>query len=124
MVFLSKSKVLTLWTYGSDDGNDATLSVDKLTEFIGNLTMNAQNATGNEYVVFTGTQGKVQFAKAMKDFLVTNGAGGASVLVDKAGQDVALGANFSTYYALGNKITVAHCPVFDDPNIAPNPAYA
>lgn len=121
---LEQIKGANTLTYGTNGANNAELSVDVLTEFIGNLTMNAQNATGNEYVVFTGTQGKVQFAKAMKDFLVLNGAGGASVLVDKAGQDVALGANFSTYYALGNKITVAHCPVFDDPNIAPNPAYA
>ena len=31
--------------------------------------------------------------------------------------DVHLGANFASYSALGNKITVAHCPVFDDPNL-------
>ena len=110
-------------TYGTTGGT-ATLDEDAIVEFIGNLSLNAQNATGNEYVVFTGTQGKVLFHKAMKDLLVLNGAGAASVFADRAGQDVALGANFTTYMALGNKITLAHCPVFDDPNIAPAPGYA
>lgn len=103
---------------------DANLSEDAIVDFLAQLSLNAQNATGNEYVVFTGTQGKVQFHRAMKDLLVNAGAGGAAILADKSGQDVALGSNFTTYYALGNKITLAHCPVFDDPNIAPTPGYA
>ncbi len=116
----------TLTYEASGSATSATLTEDKILEFIGNLSLNAENATGNEWVVFTGTQGKIQFHKAMKD-LITNGSGGGSagsVFIDKAGQDVALGANFSTFYALGNKITLAHCPVFDDPNIAPAPGYA
>ena len=102
---------------------DADLTEDALTEFIGQLSLNAQNVTGNEYVVFTGTQGKIQFHKAMKDLLFKDG-GNATLLVDKAGQEVNVGANFSTYNCLGNKITIAHCPVFDDPNIATAPGYA
>jgi len=31
--------------------------------------------------------------------------------------DVSLGANFVSYEALGNKLTMAYCPVFDDQNI-------
>ena len=116
------ANTLTYGTTGS--ATDATLSEDKLLEFIGNLSLNSENATGNEYVVFTGTQGKIQFHKAMKDLLFSSGTNASSVLVDKFGQDVQVGANFSTYMALGNKITLAHCPVFDDPNVAPAPGYA
>lgn len=103
---------------------DADLTEDALTEFIGQLSLNAQNVTGNEYVVFVGTQAKIQFHKAMKDLLFSDGGNAASVLMDKAGQEVSVGANFSTYNCLGNKITLAHCPVFDDPNIAAAPGYA
>ena len=102
----------------------ADITEAKITEFIGQLSLNAQSPTGNEYVVFTGTQGRIQFHKAMKDLLVADGAGGAAVLADKAGQDVALGSNFTTFYTLGNKLTLVHCPVFDDPNLAANPAVA
>ena len=59
----------------------------------------------------------------MKDLLVSTGGTDASVMIDKFGQEVSVGANFSSYFALGNKITVAHCPVFDDPNIATAPGY-
>ena len=103
---------------------DKNVTEDQLVDFMAQLSLNAQNATGNEYVVFTGTQGKVQFHKAMKDLLFSNGGQASSVLVDKAGQDVAVGSNFSTYMCMGNKITLAHCPVFDDPNIAPAPGYS
>jgi len=121
---LEQIKGANTLTYGSTGAVDAALSEDIMLEFIGNLSLNAENATGNEYVVFTGTQGKIQFHKAMKDLLIKDGAGAASILVDKFGQDVAVGANYSTYQALGNKITLAHCPVFDDPNVAPAPGYA
>tara|TARA_B110000090_G_scaffold188680_1_gene219131 strand:- start:197 stop:1345 length:1149 start_codon:yes stop_codon:yes gene_type:complete len=103
---------------------DKDLTEDALVEFIGQLSLNAQNVTGNEYVVFTGTQGKIQFHKAMKELLFKDGGNASAILVDKAGQDVAVGANFSTYTCLGNKITLAHCPVFDDPNISAAPGYA
>ena len=122
---LEQIKGANTLTYGTTtDTDSATLSEDKLLEFIGNLSLNSENATGNEYVVFTGTQGKIQFHKAMKDLLFSSGTNASSVLVDKFGQDVQVGANFSTYMALGNKITLAHCPVFDDPNIATAPGYA
>ena len=89
-----------------------------ITEYIGQLSLNAAAPTGNEYVVFTGTQGRVQFHRAMKDLLFSSGTNASTVMVDKYGQDVQVGANFSTYQALGNKITLVHCPVFDDPNLA------
>ena len=58
----------------------------------------------------------------MKDLLFSNGGQASNVMVDKFGQDVQVGANFSTYQALGNKITLVHCPVFDDPNLAASAA--
>lgn len=104
------------------DSNDITEAI--LTEYIGQLSLNAAAPTGNEYVVFTGTMGRVQFHRAMKDLLFANGNNASSVMVDKFGQDVQVGANFATYQALGNKITLVHCPVFDDPNLANSPAVA
>jgi hypothetical protein len=113
-----------------EDSNVATynagadLSEEIITEYIGQLSLNAAAPTGNEYVVFTGTQGRVQFHRAMKDLLFAAGNNASSVMVDKFGQDVQVGANFATYQALGNKITLVHCPVFDDPNLAANAAMA
>ncbi len=115
------------YTYGASGATGATLSEETMLDFLGQLSLNAISATGNEYVVFTGTQGKIAFHKAMKDLLVPSsgvtGNAGATVLIDKFGQDVPVGANFSSYQALGNKLTLVHCPVFDDPNIATAPGY-
>jgi len=107
-----------------EDSNVATYNASAdlteaiITEYIGQLSLNAASPVGNEYVVFTGTQGRVQFHRAMKDLLFKNGGQASNVMVDKFGQDVNVGAQFSTYTALGNKITLVHCPVFDDPNLA------
>ena len=88
-----------------------------ITEFIAKLALSSQMPEGNEYVVFTGMEGKVAFHQAMKDLIVANGAGGGTIFDASAGQEIELGGNFTTYYALGNKITLAYCPVFDDPNV-------
>ena len=105
-----------------DSVNQATytggaLTEEIITEFIGKLALNASNAEGNEYVVFTGMEGKIAFHQAMKGLLTSDGAGGGSIYDAQAGKDISLGGNFTTYYALGNKITLAYCPVFDDPNV-------
>jgi hypothetical protein len=103
---------------GSNIGQySGDLTENHITEFIGKLSLNAQNAEGNEWVVFTGTEGRIRFHKAMRDLMVASGAGGAGVLSDKAGKDISLGGNFTTYHALGNKITVAYCPVLDDAHV-------
>ena len=108
---------------GSNDGSySGSLTEEAIVDYMADLSKNATGAEGNEYVVMTGTEGRKQFHRAMKDLLVgpgssSNGAGGATVFDVKAGQDVELGVNFTSYNALGNKITVAHCPVFDDPNL-------
>ena len=105
-----------------DSSNQATYTAGALTEedivnFIGTLSKNALNAEGNVFTVFTGTQGRIDFHRAMKDLLVSQGAGGASTFAGKGGNDVALGANFSEYNVLGNKMILSYCPVFDDPNL-------
>ena len=105
-----------------DSSNQATYTAGALTEedivnFIGTLSKNALSAEGNVWTVFTGTQGRIDFHRAMKDLLVSQGAGGASLFASKKGAPVALGANFSEYNILGNKMILAYCPVFDDPNL-------
>jgi len=117
---LAQISTSNVMTYEENDD----ITERQLANFLAQLSLNAQNATGNEYVVFTGTQGKLQFHRAMKDLLFKDGGNASSVLVDKAGQDVAVGANFTSYYCMGNKLTLAHCPVFDDPNLAAAPGYA
>jgi hypothetical protein len=103
---------------GSNDGSySGSLTEENIVDYMADLSKNATGAEGNEYVVMTGTEGRKQFHRAMKDLLVADGAGGATTFDIKSGQDVELGVNFTSYNALGNKITVAHCPVFDDPNL-------
>lgn len=105
------------YTPSSADG----ISEATLLDVLATLSLNSIKATGNEYVVFTGMTGMVNFQKGMKKFL-SNGVGAAgsasSIFTDKAGQDVEVGANFTTYHALGNKLTLVHNPCFDDPNMA------
>jgi hypothetical protein len=105
-----------------DSSNQATYSAgslteDILTEFIGKLSLNATASEGNEWVVFTGTEGRIAFHKAMKDLIVAPSGSMTGGSMKGVKGDVHLGANFASYSALGNKITVAYCPVFDDPHL-------
>ncbi len=102
-----------------DSSNQATytagaLTEDIITEFIAKLSLNAQGAEGNEWLVYTGTEGRLAFHKAMKDLLVAPSGSMTGGSFAGVSGDVSLGANFTSYHALGNKITVAYCPVFDD----------
>ena len=104
-----------------DTTNTATyaagaLTEEKLTEFIGTLSLNAMQSEGNVYVVFAGTQARIDFHRAMKDLIVAPSGShtGGSFLDVQEGRNIALGGNFTEYNALGNKIVLAHCPVFDD----------
>jgi hypothetical protein len=105
-----------------DSSNQASYSMgslteDIITEFIAKISLNATAAEGNEWVVFTGTEGRLAFHRAMKDLIVAPSGAMAGGSMKGVNGDVSLGANFTSYSALGNKITVAHCPVFDDPNL-------
>mgnify|MGYP007073233102 FL=1 len=103
-----------------DSSNQATytagaLTEDIITEFLAKLSLNAQNNEGNEYLVYTGTEGRLAFHKAMKDLMVApTGSHTGGSFTARNGEEVNLGANFTSYHALGNKITIAYCPVFDD----------
>lgn len=105
-----------------DSSNQATytlgaLTEDIITEFLAKLSLNTTQSEGNEFVVFTGTEGRLAFHKAMKELVIAPSGsftGGSMVGVNG---DVELGANFTSYMALGNKITIAYCPVFDDQNL-------
>ena len=94
-----------------------SLTEDIITEFIAKISLNAMASDGNEWVVFTGTEGRLAFHRAMKDLLVAPSGAMTGGSMKGVNGDVSLGANFTSYSALGNKITVAHCPVFDDPNL-------
>jgi hypothetical protein len=105
-----------------DSSNQASytlgaLTEDIITEFLAKLSLNATNAEGNEYVVFTGTEGRLAFHKAMKDLLIAPSGSFTGGSMNGVNGDVSLGANFVSYEALGNKLTMAYCPVFDDQNI-------
>ncbi len=110
---IDASHQFTYTMSGSTDLTEATLL-----ETIATLSLNTLSPTGNEFVCFTGMQGMVQFQKAMRAFIGQTGAtNGGVVMVDKAGQDVEVGANFTSYNVLGNKISIVHNPCFDDPNM-------
>ena len=105
-----------------DSSNQASYSMgslteDIITEFIAKISLNATAAEGNEWVVFTGTEGRLAFHRAMKDLIVAPAGAMTGGSMNGISGEVHLGANFASYSALGNKITVAHCPVFDDPNL-------
>ena len=103
--------------YDPGTGSGEGLTEDILARFIAKLSRNAKSPEGNEWVVFTGTEGRYQFHKAMKDISVgASAATGGTMQSMKTGSDVSLGVNFVSYYVLGNKMTVAYCPVFDDVN--------
>ena len=65
----------------------------------------------------TGTEGRLAFHRAMKDLIVAPAGSFTGGSMNGVSGDIDLGANFVSYSALGNKITIAHCPVFDDPNL-------
>ena len=95
-------------TYGT-----TPLTEDKIAEFIAQLSLKA-GVKNNEWVVFTGTAGRLAFHKAMVNHIQA----GASLVYDlEAGRNVTVGANYTTYIALGHKITLVHNPLFDDENL-------
>lgn len=97
-------------TYSSS----SDLTEERLTDFLAQLGLNTgiKNA---EWIVFTGTGGKVAFHNAMKQFVMDTG----NLIYDaRTGRnDFNVGVHFTTYNALGHKLTLVHNPLFDDQNI-------
>lgn len=97
----------------NSDTYTGSLTEDIIVDFIANLSLNA-GKKNNQWMVFTGTAGKVAFHRAMRDLVFQ----GNSLIYDMdAGRNLELGVNYTTYNALGHKITLVHCPIFDDPNL-------
>ena len=105
--------------------NDATydintgLSDEFLVEYIGRLAQRTAKTSpqGLEWVVLAGTKGRIVLDRSFKKISGITAAGGGTMYDVDAGKDLSLGANFTTYHALGNKFTVMHYNVLDDPSI-------
>jgi len=100
-----------------DSANTDTYTVDLtediIVDFIANLSLNS-GKKNNNWMVFTGTGGKVAFHKAMRELVFQ----GNSLIYDMdAGRNLELGVHYTTYNALGHRITLVHNPLFDDPNL-------
>jgi|TARA_R110002110_G_scaffold175861_2_gene379641 hypothetical protein len=94
-------------TYSGD------LTEDVIVDFIANLSLNS-GKKNNQWMVFTGTAGKVAFHKAMRDLVFQ----GNSLIYDMdSGRNLELGVHYTTYNALGHRITLVHNPLFDDPQL-------
>ena len=95
------------------DTYNGTLTEERITDFLAQLSLNT-GETNSHWIVYTGTAGKVAFHKAMKDLVYPSG----NLIYDaKVGAETEIGVNFTTYNALGSRLTLAHCPIFDDPNL-------
>ena len=89
------------------------LTEDAIVDFIAQLSLNS-GKKNNSWMVFTGTAGKVAFHKAMRDLVQT----GSSLIYDMdQARNLELGVHYTTYNALGHRITLVHCPIFDDANL-------
>jgi hypothetical protein len=89
------------------------LTEKRLTDFLAQLALNT-GTKGNQWMVFTGTAGMVAFHEAMKNLVYPSG----NLVYDAAvGKETEIGVNFTTYNALGHKLTLVHNPLFDDANL-------
>lgn len=92
------------------DTYNGELTEDIITEFFAQLALNTGEAKSH-WMVYTGTAGKLAFHRAMKDLVYPSG----NLVYDaKIGQEVEIGVNFTTYNAMGHRMTLVHCPLFDD----------
>ena len=98
------------------DTYNGTLTEKRLTDFLAQLSLNT-GRKGNHWMVFTGTAGRVAFHEAMKDLVYPSG----NLVYDAAvGKDTEIGVNFTSYTALGHRMTLVDNPLFDDPNLHGN----
>lgn len=98
------------------DTYNGTLTEKMLTDFLAQLALNTGNKNAH-WLVFTGTAGKVAFHEAMKDLVYPAG----NLIYDaNVGAETEIGVNFTSYNALGYRLTLVHNPLFDDPNLHGN----
>jgi hypothetical protein len=98
------------------DTYNGTLTEKRLTDFLATLSLNT-GRKGNHWMVFTGTAGKLAFHNAMKDLVYPSG----NLIYDaQVGAETEIGVDFTTYNALGHRMTLVDCSLFDDPNLHSN----
>lgn len=98
------------------DTYNGVLTEKRLTDFLAQLALNT-GRKGNHWMVFTGTAGKLAFHEAMKNLVYPSG----NLVYDAAlGKEQEIGVNFTTYSALGHRMTLVDCALFDDPNVHNN----
>ena len=98
------------------DTYNGQLTEKRLTDFLAQLQLNTGNQNAH-WMVFTGTAGKVAFHEAMKDLVYPAG----NLVYDaEVGADTEIGVNFTSYNALGSRLTLVHNSLFDDPNLHGN----
>lgn len=98
------------------DTYNGQLTEKRLTDFLAQLKLNTGNKNAH-WMVFTGTGGQVAFHEAMKDLVYPSG----NLVYDAAvGQEVEIGVNFTSYNAIGCRLTLVPTPIFDDPNLHGN----
>jgi len=98
------------------DTYNGQLTEKRLTDFLAQLQLNTGNQNAH-WMVFTGTAGKVAFHEAMKDLVYPSG----NLIYDASvGADTEIGVNFTSYNALGSRLTLVHNSLFDDPNLHGN----
>lgn len=98
------------------DTYNGTLTEKRLTDFLAQLGLNTGKKKAH-WLVFTGTGGKVAFHEAMKDLVYPAG----NLIYDAdAGKETEIGVDFTTYSALGHRMTLVENPLFDDPNLHGN----
>jgi hypothetical protein len=98
------------------DTYNGQLTEKRLTDFLAQLQLNTGNQNAH-WMVFTGTAGKVAFHEAMKELVYPAG----NLIYDAAvGADTEIGVNFTSYNALGSRLTLVHNSLFDDPNLHGN----
>ena len=98
------------------DTYNGTLTEKRLTDFLAQLSLNT-GVKSAHWLVFTGTGGRVAFHEAMKDLVYPDG----NLIYDaEVGAETNIGVNFTTYNALGHRMTLVENPLFDDPNLHGN----
>jgi hypothetical protein len=98
------------------DTYNGSLTEKRLTDFLAQLSLNT-GQKNSHWMVYTGTAGKVAFHEAMKDLVYPSG----NLIYDAyVGAETEIGVNFTSYNALGHRLTLVHNPLFDDPNLHGN----
>ena len=98
------------------DTYNGVLTEKRLTDFLAQLKLNTGNKNSH-WMVFTGTGGQVAFHEAMKDLVYPSG----NLVYDPAvGKETEIGVNFTSYNALGCRLTLVSNALFDDPNLHGN----